>query len=199
MLMSILYGSLDEHELQEKHIAYASKMKLREKGQIIPKRTLRESNPPAETSEARSVLPVLTEKEIDEMYYLLIKSLLLPERINKLASEVLELIKNQDSPDFVLHKAKIEFSQFKYKEVLETIEDYLDENKFDVEAIVLQANSLYKLDKYDESEKAFLRAIRRGADDPVLKKKLGLIYIKNKKWREALTVFEEYCNKIDSK
>lgn len=197
--MSILYGSLDEHELQEKHFAYASRMKLREKGQIIPKRTLRVSNPPAETSEAPSVLPVLTEKEIDEMYYLLIKSLLLPERINKLASEVLELIKNQDSPDFVLHKAKIEFSQFKYKEVLETIEDYLDENKFDVEAIVLQANSLYKLEKYDESEKAFLRAIRRGADDPVLKKKLGLIYIKNKKWREALTVFEEYCNKIDSK
>lgn len=75
----------------------------------------------------------------------------------------------------------------------------MDEEKFDVEAISIFADTYFVLEKYEDAEKAYLRAVRRGADDSLIKKKLGLIYIRLKKWQEAKTVFDEYCNHIDSK
>lgn len=129
----------------------------------------------------------------------LIESTLIPEGITQLASKTLSLLSDEESPKVVKIKAKIMYGERKFEEVIETIEDYLDDNKFDVEAIRIYGDANYSLKKYEESEKAYLRAVRRGANDPGLKKRLGLIFIHLKKWREALTVFSEYCNEIDPK
>lgn len=200
LLMSILYKNLGEEDLKDKHFAYASRMKLRQEGKLEPKMTLKELKPNAETSETPRILPKLDEKEIDDLYFTLIDSLLIPEGITTLAREAVEQISDTESSQVIKLQSKIMFGERKFEEVVSKIEDYLeDHNKFDVEAIKLMANSYFLLQKYEDSEKAFLRAIRRGANDPVLKKRLGLIYIRTKKWREASTVFNDYCNNIDSK
>ena len=199
LLMSIMYSTLDEQELKDKHFSYAVRMKLRQKGNIIAKKSLKDSAPPPETSENPRALPTLEETEVDELYFDLIESLLIPEGITNLANDILELVSDQDSPNIIKIKAKIQYGERKYEEVLETIEEYLDEHKFDVEAITIMANTYFALEKYDDSEKTYLRAIRRGADDPVIKKRLGLIYIRLKKWKEAQTVFDQYCNHLDAK
>ena len=56
---------------------------------------------------------------------------------------------------------------------------------------------LYRLEQFDECEKTYLKAIRRGCSEPLAFKQLGLIYIKNHKWKEANAVFTNYCYKID--
>lgn len=162
LLMSILYQRIGEQDLMEKHLAYASRMKLRQEGKLLDKESLKNHLPDAQTSEAPRVFPKLEEKEKDELYFDLIESLLLPEGFTNLASETLEHIKDQESPKVVKTKAKIMFGERKYNEVLETIEEYLDEHKFDVDAIKLFADAYFHLERYEESEKAFLRAIRRG-------------------------------------
>lgn len=192
LLMSILYGNLGEQQLKEKHFSYAARMKLRESGKISPKKTLHDSKPHAETSDALSQIPTLTDEEIDALYFDLIESVLIPEGITTLASEVLNAIKDQDSPQVVKIRGKKMYSERKYEDALSIIEEYLEDKKFDVEAISIIGDAYFALQRYDESEKAYLRAIRRGADDPLIKKKLGLIYIRLKKWREAQTVFDEY-------
>jgi len=199
LLLSILYNSLDEEDLKKKHFSLAAKMYLREKGDVSKKGILKENPSEPETSDSPRVLLTLNEEQTDELYIDLIESLLIPEGITQLASETIELLSEDDTPKVTKIKAKIQFGERKFEEVLETLEDYLDDNKFDVEAIVLFADAYYALEKYDESEKAYLRALRRGAKDVSIKKKLGLIFIRLKKWREALTVFSEYCNEIDPK
>ena len=96
-------------------------------------------------------------------------------------------------------KARILLGERKFDECIEALEDYLDDHKFDVEALKIFADAHYFQEKYEDSEKLYLRAIRRGCDDTLVKKRLGLIYIRTKKWREAHTVFQEYCNVIDSR
>lgn len=199
LLMSVLYNRLGEEDLKDKHFAFALRMKLRQNGELLEKGHLQESKPRAQTSEFPRELPKLDEKGIDELYFDLIESALIQEGITKLASETLDLISDSESSQVAKVKAKIMFGERKYQEVIEALEDYLDEKKFDVEAIKIFADAYFLLNKYDESEKAYLRAIRRGANDPVVKKRLGLIYIKLKKWKEAQTVFNEYCNNLDSK
>ena len=199
MLISILYSFMGDEELKQKHLAFACRMKLRQQGHVPPKRTIQESKPFAEVSDNPRVIPSLKPEEIDELYYDLIESLLIPEGLTKLAVESLDLLSDADSKQIIKIKAKIMFGERKYQEVIETIEEYLDENKFDVEGIKIMADAYYLLQKYEESEKTYLRAIRRGANDPIIKKRLGLIYIGNKKWREAKTVFDDYWNNIDSR
>lgn len=199
MLLSILYSFSGDDELKQKHLSYAIRMKLRQQGVIAAKRTSKDSQPFAEVSDNPRVIPTLPAEEIDGLYYDLIESLLIPEGLTKLAIESLDLLSDADSKQIIKIKAKIMFGERKYEEVIETIEEYLDENKFDVEGIQIMADTYYILQKYEESEKSYLRAIRRGANDPIIKKKLGLIYIRNKKWREAKTVFDDYCNNIDSR
>lgn len=174
-------------------------MKLRQKEVLRQKKTLKESYVNPETSEQPRALLKLEANEIDELFYDLIESTLLPEGITQLATETLESISDQDSNQVAKIKAKILFGERKYNEVLEALEDYLEENKFDVDAIKTFADAQFFLEKYEESEKSFLRAVRRGANDPLIKKKLGLIYIRNKKWKEAKAVFNDYCNNIDAK
>ena len=199
LLLAVLYKSLNEQELKDKHFAYATRMKKRQNDQLQKKYELEESQPSAQTSESPRVLRKLEESEVDELYFDLIESTLIPEGITSLASETLELIADTESPKVVKTKAKIMFGERKYEQVLEIIEEYLDDNKFDVDAIKLFADAYFLLNRYDESEKAFLRAVRRGANESLVKKKLGLIYIRVKKWREARTVFDDYCNNVNAK
>lgn len=199
VLISILYKFLGDDELSTKHFAYASRMKLRQNELIIPKGTLRESNPKAEVSSAFTPIPQLSAEEVDALYFDVIEALLIPEGMTKLASEALEFISDADSKQIIKIKAKIQFGEQKYTEVLETIEEYLDEQKFDIEGIKILADAHYLLKQDEESEKAYLRAIRRGANDPVISKALGLLYIRSGKWKEARAVFSDYCNNIDSK
>jgi tetratricopeptide (TPR) repeat protein len=161
LLISTLYQRLGEKDLMEKHLSYASRMKLRQEGKLLDKESLKTHLPDAQTSEAPRVFPKLEQNELDELYFDLIE-FLLPEGFTNLASEVLEYIKDQESPKVVKTKAKILFGERKYNEVLETIEEYLDEHKYDVDAIKLFADAYFHLEKYEESEKTFLRAIRRG-------------------------------------
>mmetsp|Transcript_21731 Transcript_21731/g.21434 ORF Transcript_21731/g.21434 Transcript_21731/m.21434 type:complete len:224 (+) Transcript_21731:1762-2433(+) len=192
LLMSLLYHNLEDEDMKAKHFSLASRMHLREKGELAHKNTLKESPPEPSTSDFQRVLPTLNEEQTDQLYIDLIESTLIPEGINELANGVISVLSDEDSPKVTLLKAKILFGERKFEEALEIIEEYLDENKFDVAAIRLFADTYYELQKYEESEKAYLRAVRRGDKDPAVKKKLGLIYIHLKKWREALTVFTEY-------
>jgi tetratricopeptide (TPR) repeat protein len=199
LLISVLYKFEGDEDLKEKHFSYAARMHLRQKGELAAKHTLKNDPAEPETSECPRVLPKLEQDQIDELYIDLIESTLIVEGITNLASEAISLIANADSPKVTKIRAKIMFGERKYEEVVEAIEEYLDENKYDVEAIQIFADAQYFLNKYEDSEKSYLRAVRRGADDPIIKKRLGLIYIKLRKWREALTVFNEYCNEIDPK
>lgn len=199
LLMAQLYQELGEDDLKAKHFSLASRMYLREKEELSQKKLLKDNPPEPSTSELQRVLPTLNEEQTDELYVDLIESVLIPEGIYELASTLSSQISDEDSPKVTIIKAKILFGQRNFTEALEVIEDYLDDHKFDVEAIRMFGDTYYELEKYEDSQKAYLRAIRRGANDPALKKKLGIICIKLKKWREALTVFTEYCNEIDPK
>jgi predicted Zn-dependent protease len=199
LLLSILYKSLEETELSEKHFAYASRMFLRREGVIPAKGQSKETPPAPETSDNPRELPQLNDEQKDALYFDLIENLLLPEQITQLANTVTEYIQDDENPKLAKIKAKILLGERNYSECVEALEDYLDDHKFDVEALKIFADAHYFQEKYEESEKLYLRAVRRGCDDTLVKKRLGLIYIRTKKWREAHTVFQEYCNEIDSR
>lgn len=52
-------------------------------------------------------------------------------------------------------------------------------------------------ENFEDSEKLYLKSIRRGCTSDLVFKRLGLVYIKNKKWKEARAVFKNYCFNIN--
>jgi tetratricopeptide (TPR) repeat protein len=111
ILMSILYRNLGVEEKWEKHMALASRMVSRQKGDLIAKTTLKESDIIAETSEQPKVLPRLLEADIDELYFNLIENILIPEGITQLASQVIDLISDSESKRIIKIKANIQFCE----------------------------------------------------------------------------------------
>ena len=85
------------------------------------------------------------------------------------------------------------YHQQKWEEAFNFIEEFLDEEKYNVEAIAFMGNCLYRQEKFEEAEKLYLKAIRRGCVDTEIFKRIGLIYIKDKRWKEANAIFHNLC------
>lgn len=139
---------------------------------------MKESNPFALSCDEIVDLPKLKEEEVDVLYYELIENLLIPEGFTDLAKKLVEKLSDQSNDRIIKVRAHTFFIERNYDETIEACDEYFIDQKFEPSIWKLKGKAQFLKGDADESEKTFLKAIRRGASDANLTKSLGLIYVR---------------------
>ena len=90
----------------------------------------------------------------------LIEHNLLPYRLSEMANELIENLHKDETKRALMLKSRCQFTGSSYDDAADSIEDFLDKDKYNVEAIKLQGDVLYMKREYDDAEKTYLKAVR---------------------------------------
>ena len=145
--------------------------------------------------------PILNNEQLDSIWFEAVK---LFNRYNffEISQKLLENTTEETKQTilFKIEQSQVLLFRKEYDKVIELCNDIIAQNKLSYNSYIIKGNALYNLNRYDEAEKTYIKAIRYKPQeikfDIEMLVKLGLIYIKQERWYDAKVIFNQII-KID--
>ena len=139
---------------------------------------------------------ILNNEQIDSIWF---ETVYLFNRYNffEISEKLLENTTEETKESILFKniKAKVLLSRKDYEKVIELCDTIIIQNKLSYDSYITKGHALYNLNRYQEAEDTYIKAIRFKPQeinfDIEMLLKLGLIYIKQEKWYDAKVVFKQ--------
>ena len=140
--------------------------------------------------------PILNNEQLDSIWFEAVK---LFNRYNffEISQKLLENATEETKQSilFKTEQAQVLLFRKEYDKVVELCNDIIAQNKLSYNSYIIKGHALYNLNRYEEAEKTYIKAIRFKPQeikfDIEMLVKLGLIYIKQERWYDAKVIFKQ--------
>ena len=140
--------------------------------------------------------PILNNEQLDSIWF---EAVNLFNRYNffEISQKLLENA-TEETKQTILFKneqARVLLFRKDYDKVIELCNDIIKQNRLSYNSYIIKGHALYNLNRYEEAEKTYIKAIRFKPQELQFDKemlvKLGLIYIKQERWYDAKVIFSK--------